>query len=133
MLRYTGPEVGDGPRVGGVRGHALQPGHRQLRRPGSGPRSGGIRGGALLEVWSGSTFDAQGSKSQIASVEFTDRDGDGNLEILRRGRLVDCGDDCLCRDGPLLERFEAVYGWDEESGRFVERPEVGSDLSPASQ
>jgi len=90
-------------------------------------------GGALLEVWSGSTFDAQGSKSQIASVEFTDRDGDGNLEILRRGRLVDCGDDCLCRDGPVLERFEAVYGWDEESGRFVERPEVGSDLSPASQ
>ena len=89
--------------------------------------------GAVLEVWSGSTFDAQGSKSQIASVEFTDRDGDGNLEILRRGRLVDCGDDCLCRDGPVLERFEAVYGWDEESGRFVERLEVGLELSPTSQ
>lgn len=31
--------------------------------------------------------------------EFADPNGDGNLEILRRGKLIDCGDDCLYREG----------------------------------
>jgi hypothetical protein len=80
--------------------------------------------GALREVWNGTTFHGNGPTSELAVVEFVDRDGDGNREILRRGRLVDCGDDCLCRDGPVLETFEEVYAWDPGSGRFAERSRV---------
>jgi hypothetical protein len=76
--------------------------------------------GALEEVWRGTTFEASETQSRIASVEFSDVDGDGDLEIIRRGKLVDCGDECLCREGPVLETFEAVYDWNADSGRFQE-------------
>jgi hypothetical protein len=29
------------------------------------------------------------------------------------------GDECLCRDGPVLETFETAYRWSPEQGRFV--------------
>jgi hypothetical protein len=78
--------------------------------------------GMLVEVWRGTTFEAEGSRSRIASVEFVDPDGDGNLEILRRGELIDCGDDCLCREGPVLETFETLFEWSPEEGRFLVVP-----------
>lgn len=78
--------------------------------------------GALEKVWSGTTFEGNGSRSEIATVEFIDRDGDADLEIVRRGRVIDCGDDCPCRDGPVLATFETVFDWDGEQGRFVEVP-----------
>jgi hypothetical protein len=79
-------------------------------------------GGTLAEVWRGTTFEANGPRSRIASVEFVDQDGDGNLEILRRGELIDCGDDCLCREGPVLETFETLFGWSPEESRFTAVP-----------
>jgi len=78
--------------------------------------------GTLEEVWQGTTFEGNGSRSRIASVQFTDRDGDGDLEILRRGELIDCGDDCLCREGTVLERFETLFDWSPEEGRFAAVP-----------
>jgi hypothetical protein len=78
--------------------------------------------GDLVEVWWGTTFEADGPRSRVASVEFVDQDGDGDLEILRRGQLIDCGDDCLCREGPVLESFEALFEWSPEEGRFVAVP-----------
>jgi hypothetical protein len=78
--------------------------------------------GSLVEVWRGTTFEAEGPRSRIASVEFVDPDGDGDLEILRRGELIDCGDDCLCREGPVLERFETLFDWSPEKGSFVAVP-----------
>jgi hypothetical protein len=76
----------------------------------------------LVEVWRGTIFEANGSLSRIASIQFVDRDGNGNLEILRRGELIDCGDDCLCREGTVLESFETLYEWSPEEGRFVAVP-----------
>jgi hypothetical protein len=61
------------------------------------------------------------SMSEAGDV-FVDRDGNGNLEILRRGELIDCGDDCLCREGTVLESFETLYEWSPEEGRFVAVP-----------
>ena len=78
--------------------------------------------GNLVEVWRGTTFEGDGSRSGIASVEFVDPDEDGDLEILRRGELIDCGDDCLCREGEVLERFEALFDWSPEENRFVAVP-----------
>ena len=78
--------------------------------------------GNLVEVWRGTTFEGDGSRSGIASVEFVDPDEDGDLEILRRGKLIDCGDDCLCRVGEVLERFEALFDWSPEEDRFVAVP-----------
>jgi hypothetical protein len=78
--------------------------------------------GTLVEVWRGTTFEADGPRSRIASVEFVDRDVDGDLEILRRGELIDCGEDCLCREGTVLERFETLFDWSPEEGRFVAVP-----------
>jgi hypothetical protein len=76
--------------------------------------------GGLVEVWRGTTFQAEGSTSTVAEVAFADRDRDGDLEIVRRGRVVDCGEECLCRNGPVLESFETVYDWSAGEGRFVE-------------
>jgi hypothetical protein len=76
----------------------------------------------LVEVWRGTTFEANGSLSRIASIQFVDRDGNGDLEILRRGELIDCGDDCLCREGTVLESFETLSEWSPEEGRFVAVP-----------
>jgi len=78
--------------------------------------------GSLVEVWQGTTFEADGPYSRVASVEFVDPDRDGDLEILLRGELIDCGDDCLCREGPVLERFETLFDWSPEEGRFVVVP-----------
>ncbi len=75
---------------------------------------------ALVEVWRGTTFEASGTESRIASVEFADLDGDGDLEIVRSGKLIDCGEECLCREGPVIETFETVYDWSADSGRFQE-------------
>ena len=78
--------------------------------------------GSLVEVWRGTTFEADGPRSRVASVEFVDPDGDGDLEILRSGELIDCGEDCLCREGTVLERFETLFQWSPEEGRFVAVP-----------
>lgn len=75
--------------------------------------------GALVEIWRGTTFEADGSQSRIATIEFTDQDEDGDLEIVRRGKLIDCGDDCLCREGPVLETFVTIHVWDAENRLFV--------------
>jgi hypothetical protein len=78
--------------------------------------------GTLVEVWRGTTFGGNGSRSVIASLEFVDPDGDGDLEILRRGELIDCGDNCLCREGPVLETFETLFEWSQKEDRFVAVP-----------
>lgn len=78
--------------------------------------------GSLVEVWRGTTFEADGQRSRVATVEFVDPVGDGGLEILRSGKLIDCGDDCFCREGPIVERFETLFRWSTEEGRFTAVP-----------
>ncbi len=75
--------------------------------------------GALMEVWQGSTFQGEGTTSRVSSVQLTDLDGDGDQEILWTGKVVDCGDGCLCREGPVVETFRQVYHWDGQKQRFV--------------
>jgi hypothetical protein len=82
--------------------------------------SNGPPAGEFREVWYAALLEGLGSKSTIASIAYTDRDGDGNREIIRSGTVVDCGEDCLCREGPVLEEFATVYAWDGTEGLFVQ-------------
>jgi len=75
--------------------------------------------GSFVTVWQGTTFDGSGSTSEVAEVRFEDRTSDGNSEIVRAGRILDCGDDCLCREGREVSRFQEIFAWNAKESRYV--------------
>jgi hypothetical protein len=59
--------------------------------------------------------------AQIAEIEYADIDGDGVSEIIENGRIINCGENCFCEEGPIEEEFTDIYVWDETTETFVEQ------------
>ncbi len=78
-----------------------------------------VRDDSLVEVWRGATFQASGTESELSTIDFVNLDGDPELEIDQHGTVISCGEDCLCREGEVLEEFRYRFDWDAAAQRFV--------------
>jgi hypothetical protein len=59
--------------------------------------------------------------AQIADIEFADIDGDGVSETIENGKIINCGENCFCEEGPVEEEFQKIYIWDETAETFIEQ------------
>jgi hypothetical protein len=59
--------------------------------------------------------------AQIADIEYADIDGDGVSEIIENSKIINCGENCFCEEGPVEEEFTHIYVWDEMTETFVEQ------------
>jgi len=72
-------------------------------------------------IWQGFTYECTIlHQSTIADIEFKDLDGDNNLEIIQKGYVIDCGDECCCKEGIKKEEFQKIFKWNEETQSFEE-------------
>jgi len=75
------------------------------------------------------TFLAGGTPSEtgsgliayVSDIEYADIDGDGISEIIENGRIINCGENCFCEEGPIEEEVQSVYTWDVTTETFVEQ------------
>jgi hypothetical protein len=57
----------------------------------------------------------------ISNIEYSDINRDGNLEIIENVKIINCGDECLCREGLIEGEFQNIFIWDESTETFVEQ------------
>jgi hypothetical protein len=57
----------------------------------------------------------------ISDIEYADINGDGIVEIIQNARVINCGDDCFCFEGPVEEEFLSIFMWDGSTQTFVEQ------------